>query len=605
MAGLRKKYITKPERIYTDPLHPTSSDYDVVIPQTTSDAVMMEGTNLTLTDYISETGGPRIDVRNTTVAGSNVVSVSGTTVTVGNYAITVANGYTENGVPQDKTYVSDTTTTVTTPGSTDNYLLMLLDGTFAYCQYFDGGRDFPTTDLHTNQVYFHEQLRRSYKYNGSTWDAYPCTAIARFNNGQLAEIFPYNTWWWDEVLWEETEPDLPAGMQVSIYEDTNGDHYLKVNKGAVIDNGHLFKLDTAIYKKVQLSFSAGTENGSGDGNYTNTMTNIVPEDIASDNLQGFSVTEGPSETTVFNSLNPNLDSTYPRWQVYEYPTQFVIGFPEAHSINKYTVTAYADSSCETRIANAWDLLGSTDGTNWELIDSITNAGFGGTVGEVKSFATRNTKKYNAIKFIVKGNLGDSYTSLGQIRFFESVPELGVYVITDGDTTDVLTSPYSGPTLPAGYIYYHRIGTISIDENNHLFGAFPGTSIAIDAATNYKNVNDKVVLKADSSLKNINSDGAKYAGLLSYPRRSSSTNLVNNTVYRAAKSGYVYVYASGTAVVYNHSIQSLVSNSDTTAAAGGAPAGIPCNTPIAAGSYYKVVATNPSVMVFTPCMGEDL
>lgn len=605
MAGLRKKYITKPERIYADPLHPTTSDYDVVIPQTTTDAVIVEGTNDSLTDYLSDFGRPT-DVRNTVIAGTNIVTVSGSTVSVGNYYITVANGFNERGIPQDNVFHSETTTTISSPSLTDVYLLCLNDGTFAYCEHFDGGRDFPTTNLVTNQIFFHEQLRSSYKYNGSTWDKYPCTPVARFNNGQLAEILPYNIWWWDEVVWEETEPDLPAGMQVSIYEDTNGSHYLRVNKGAVIDNGHFFKLDTAIYKKVQLPFAPGNENGSGDGNYTNVMTNIVPTDITPTNLQGFSIIDNTRESSVYCALNPDYNSSYPRWRVYEYPAQFVIGFPVAHSINKYMITAYADSGQETQIANAWDLFGSNDGENWELIDSVANGGFSGTVGEVKSFATKNTKKYLSIKFVVKGNLGGSYTSLGQIRFYESVPELGVFVITDGTSTDVLTSPYSGPTLPAGYIYYHRIGTISIDENAHLFGDFPNTSLAIDAASNYKNVNDKVILKADSSLKNISKEGAHYVGLLSAPRRSSTTTLINNTVYRASKTGYVYVYnTTSTTIVYNHSINSMVSSGDPSAASGGSPAGIPCCTPIAAGSYYKVVSPSATVMTFVPCMGEDL
>ena len=41
----RATYITHPQRIYDDPLRPQKSDYVVVIPQTTSDAVVVEGTN--------------------------------------------------------------------------------------------------------------------------------------------------------------------------------------------------------------------------------------------------------------------------------------------------------------------------------------------------------------------------------------------------------------------------------------------------------------------------------------------------------------------------------------------------------------------------------
>ena len=48
----RATYITHPRRIYDDPLRPQKSDYVVVIPQTTSDAVVVEGTNESLTDRL-------------------------------------------------------------------------------------------------------------------------------------------------------------------------------------------------------------------------------------------------------------------------------------------------------------------------------------------------------------------------------------------------------------------------------------------------------------------------------------------------------------------------------------------------------------------------
>ena len=610
MAGLRKKYITKPERIYADPLHPSTSDYDVVIPQTTSDAVMIEGTSSNLTDYLSDVGGVKAEQRNTTIAGTDIVQVSGSTVTVGNYVITVANGFNAHGIQQDAIFYSDTTTTVATPTTNDRYLVMLLNGTFTYVPYFDGGRNFPTENLQTNQVFFNEQLRRAYKYNGSTWDAYPCTAIARFENGELAEIFPYNTWWWDEVVWENHEADLPAGMQVSAYEDTNGDFFLRVRKGGVIDSGHIFTLNTDMYKKVQLSFSEGQEGGSGDGNYVNIMTNVVPTDITSTNLQGFSI-GGNNFSEVFNALNPTLNPTYPRWQSSGIPSYFTIGFPEAKSINKYMITSFGDGARTGRVANSWDLLGSNNGgVTWEVIDVVTNAGFV-SLNETKSFYPTNTKKYGMIKFVATSTLNDSdgYISVGQIRFYSSVPELNVFVITDdAGNTDVLTSPYSGPTLPAGYTYYHRIGKISIGETANLFGAFPSTSIGIDAAGRYESVMEDVNAKANSSLNNLTSSALEFAANLSAPRVDaiSATSISSGVVYKAEKSGYVIIYnnASNT-LVYNSADRNAVATSNTSSLVGGAPATIPCSVFVAKDSYYKVNSPDAVSIRFIPTVGASL
>ena len=609
MAGLRKKYITKPERIYADPLHPSTSDYDVVIPQSTTDAVLVEGTNETLTDYLNDMGGAQIDQRNTMIAGDEVVKVNGNNITVGNYAVSVADGFNEKGVPQDSIYYTTTYTSVATPTANDNYLLILKNGTFAYCQYFDGGRDFPTTNLITNQVFFNEQLRRAYKYNGSTWVEYPCTAIARFENAQLAEILPFNTWWWDEVVWENHEADIPAGMQVSVYEDTNGDNYLRVRKGGVIDAGHVFTLENDMYKKVQLPFSVGQEGGSSDGNYTNVMTNIIPVDITSDNLQGFSVS-GNNVPEVFNALNPTLAPSYPRWQESGAPAYFSISFPQAKSINKYIITSYADDNEVGRIANSWVLLGSNDGVHWDVIDEINNAGFTG-VGQSKSFSPTNVKPYSSIKFIVKGTVGNanSFVSVGQIRFYSSVPELNVFVITnDAGTTDVLTSPYSGPTLPVGFTYYHRIGKISIGETANLFGAFPSVSIGIDAAGKYETASAEIDKKANSSLNNLNSEAMKLVSTLSAPRMdmNNSSALSNMVVYQAPVSGYVIVYNTvNTTLVYNHSASELVSQNSADALAGGSAPGIPCSVCVAQGSYYKINSTGATLMKFVPSVGSTL
>lgn len=599
----RKTYITHPERIYVEPLHPDTSDYDVVIPQTTSDAVLVEGSSLTLTDMLKDMGSVKAETRNTTVIAPDLIRVDGTSLSIGNYVITVADGFTQKGVPVDINIVREDYVNLPTPSSSDIFLLVLKDGTFAYSSYFNGGRDFPTDGLQAGQVFFNEQLRRSYKYNGTSWDEYPCTAIAQFDNGKLDKIFPYNTWWWNEVVWEYTEPDSPAGLQVSVFSDSDGTDYLRVNKGSVIDSGYYFNLDYPIYKKVQLNFSPGNEGGSGDGNYTNIMSNIIPTDISSSNTQGFGISTDMSE--LYNSLNPSLSTSAPRCQTVGFPHQFTVDFPNSVSINKYTITNYCDGSDIARAIDSWDLLGSTDGVHWDVIDSVSSAGFT-TQNEVKHFNTTNTKPYAHIKFIVRKNKGSAYTSFGQIRFFTSVPELNVFVITNGSVTDILTSPYSGPTLPQGYVYYHRIGKISIGETGNLFGDFPNTSISIDTAGKFEYVSSKISEKLDSDLKNINSSAMKEIATLSSPKSDSYSTIINNTVYQAPYSGYITVFnKSANTLIYNSHNQSYVASNNESTLVSGAPTGIPCSVLVKGGTYYKVVSSGATLIRFTPSVGSAL
>ena len=93
----RATYITHPQRIYDDPLRPQKSDYVVVIPQTTSDAVVVEGTNESLTDRLLELGQGNLAVRNSIVSGEDIIKTSGSNVSVGNLIATVAQGFSEKG----------------------------------------------------------------------------------------------------------------------------------------------------------------------------------------------------------------------------------------------------------------------------------------------------------------------------------------------------------------------------------------------------------------------------------------------------------------------------------------------------------------------------
>lgn len=553
----RATYITHPQRIYDDPLRPQKSDYVVVIPQTTSDAVIIEGTGLTLTDRLNELG-LHISVRNTLISGEDIVKVSGNIISAGNFILSVAKGFTEKGTGLDVVVIKDNYDTVKTPAINDNYLLVKEDGSFEYSQYFSGGRDFPSSPVE-GQIYFHDQLQQSYKYTNAQWTPYPCVAIAHFDAGQLDKIYPYNTWWWDEVVWEETESDIPAGMEVSIYHDEpNNLDYLKVNKGCVVDSGYFFTLDTAIYKKVDASWERGSTKGSGDGSYSNLVANIIPEDITSENTQGFTFSSSQGSNTLLGSFNSALGTG---WVANSCPASFTVDFPTgtSKSINKYSIAVQTGGL--DFAPKSWNLLGSNDGFTWELIHSVRGAGFSGNLLEL-SFQPTNVKLYTHIKLVVLESVNsNSITKFGTIKFYSSIPELGVFVITDGETTDVLTSIYDGPSLPNGYINYHRIGTICVDSTGTLFGNYPKVTFSKDIAANYRTIRESLDKKADSSLDNISNNAISYIASLVSLDYANSIVKSTSVVYKADTAGVVKFinFQGGEATVYASPNRDLVDN----------------------------------------------
>lgn len=553
----RATYITHPQRIYDDPLRPQKSDYVVVIPQTTSDAVIIEGTELTLTDRLNELG-LTISVRNTLISGEDIVKVSGSIISAGNFILSVAKGFTEKGTGLDVVVIKDNYDTVKTPAINDNYLLVKEDGSFEYSQYFSGGRDFPSSPVE-GQIYFHDQLQQSYKYTNAQWTPYPCVAIAHFDAGQLDKIYPYNTWWWDEVVWEETESDIPAGMEVSIYHDEpNNLDYLKVNKGCVVDSGYFFTLDTAIYKKVDTSWERGSTKGSGDGSYSNLVANIIPDGITSENTQGFTFSSSQGSNTLLGSFNSALGTG---WVANSCPASFTVNFPTgtSKSINKYSIAVQTDGL--DFAPKSWNLLGSNDGFTWELIHSVRGAGFSGNLLEL-SFQPTNVKLYTHIKLVVLESVNsNSITKFGTIKFYSSIPELGVFVITDGETTDVLTSIYDGPSLPNGYVNYHRIGTICVDSTGTLFGNYPKVTFSKDIAANYRTVRESLDKKADSSLDNLSNNAISYITSLVSLDYANSILKSTSVVYKADTAGVVKFvnFQGGEATVYASPNRDLVDN----------------------------------------------
>lgn len=706
----RATYITHPQRIYDNPLNPNISDYVEVIPKTTTDAVIVEGSNQNLTEILSELGTIKCDVRNTTVLGEDVVRISesvgkniatagnaissgeyndvvsylgkafdgkfessnmwwskqvfkggsesnpdlmingkayignrnlsekvtqiklyqppyqsscvssvkvqisktnddnwedlqtyslevkdaystpntlnlpdytvsapyslrvlansdvygtstgtsfpcwqvvelelivggsGVTLQVGNMVVAVANGFDESGAPIDNIVKKVGYIDLQEPAVGMNYLVLDIDGNYEYVNLFDGGRDFPENPI-DSQIYFHDQLRKAFKYESGQWVEYPCSAIAKFNNGKLDAILPFNTWWWDEIELADVEPDFPVGLELDSYTDGTT-NYLRINKGSLIKDNTLYKLSNTIYKQVGLPFVYGDKNGSNDGSYTNIYTNIVPENITSSSMQGYIIT-GNSVSNYLNSFNPNINTSQPYCSINDIPASIDIILPNSleRSVNKYTIEAKSLNNDSNYFVNSWVLLGTLNGKDWEVIDSRKNESFSGQ--STKEYYPENNKSYNRIKLLIQGTVGNNNTgSIGQIRFYESVPNLKVFVITDGSVTDILTSKYSSPILPSGYTSYHQIGILNISDSGLVTKVFPTRSVSIDIVDGYRYIADQVDKKANSEMNNLSSSAMDFITGLYMPVYSSESTKGKNVIYKAPRHSMLIISHTG-------------------------------------------------------------
>lgn len=549
---LNKTYITHPQRIYHNPLSPATSDYDEVIPVTTSDAVIVEGTTINLTDYMKEYLASGTDKRNSTIVGEDIVKQTSSGVQAGNVIVTIAQGFSsETGKTEDTIIKKDGYTTLSNPSSDQNFLIIKLDGNFEFVKYFYGGRNFPQNP-NNGDIYFNDQLRQSYKYaagSPGTWEPYPCTAIARFSSGNLSEILPFNTWWWDELLYDSVETDIPVGMELGTIYD--GSNLLKVDIGSIVDKGVFYRLDFPILKDITQSFVSGSGNGSADGSYSLTLSNLVPTDITPNNNYGYVISAYSdsqiSTTNAYGSFNPNYDTNNPRWQSSNTPASCIITLPdnEMVCIRKYSITSYADSGYDSRICNEWKLYGSNDGNNWDLIHYVANAGFT-TRNQTKTWTTNSGVEYHYFKFVMINNVGgNNYTtSMGQIRLYYGTPKIKVFAITDGVTTDILTSKYDNPQLPAGYNYFKQIGSVILTAEDvpQLIDIYSKNGLSKEFVQGFPTLTSRIDKCLDTNLNNISKTGITNLSNFSMPQygRMDYQNLSSSVIYQATVPGYIWI-----------------------------------------------------------------
>lgn len=545
-------YITEPQKIYDNPSSPSTSDYVEVIPVTTSDAVIIEGsTQETLTERLAELGSGTVDVRNTVISGTDIVKLENNEFVCGNFIATIAKGFNSNGRAIDVQVKKDTYTPVPTIPQYPAYLMVDEAGTLFFSQHFDGGNAFPLAAV-SGQLFFHNQLYQVYKYENNTWVSFPCVAIAKFSSSSLETIFPYNTWWWDQIIWEETQPDFPAGLTISHWADTsNNIDYLRVDKGSLVTSSVVYSLSNGLFKKPAVSFAFGNYEGSSDGSYSNISTNIIPMNITSSDTQNFTITSSDSSTDIYSIFN---DAISPKWAPV-LPVSFTVTFPQAQSINKYTIS----TGLGTSFPKEWVVLGSNNNVDWEVIDTQNTNSF--IAGSTLTFKTTNNNLYTNIRVRFLSSTSDSNLNIDQIRFYCSTPKLNVFVVSDGNNTDIMTSILSTPLLSSGLTSYHQIGTVCLDEDGYLFNFYPQKTLSNDATNNYEYLSGKINSKANTELTNVTSKGLSYITNLCYPKSLSGSIVSKDTVYFANNASYLRVLSASGATIGNITVYTSIDKSD--------------------------------------------
>lgn len=142
------------------------------------------------------------DVRNTVIltTGEIIVPNKGT-APVGNFIVTIADGFDAFGHPIDYIVSMPYTRTVKYQTGRQWYIYVNQVGDILVeAKKQDGGDTLPTANFEENDIYFSKKDGRNYKAvkSGDTlsWIEYPCVAVCEIDAKDTSFVYPLNDWWW-------------------------------------------------------------------------------------------------------------------------------------------------------------------------------------------------------------------------------------------------------------------------------------------------------------------------------------------------------------------------------------------------------------------------
>lgn len=130
-----------------------------------------------------------------------VMSLSGTTLSVGHFIASVAQGFDSSGDPIDSSVEITTPVQIQIPSGVASYIYVDEAGLVFYDTHKQlGGEVLPsvTTGFAVGTRFYSISDEQNYQLTSSGWVAAPCVAIGEVDANGTPHVYPFNYWWWFE-----------------------------------------------------------------------------------------------------------------------------------------------------------------------------------------------------------------------------------------------------------------------------------------------------------------------------------------------------------------------------------------------------------------------
>ena len=208
--------------------------------------ILLDNQNAAGTWKIMEAGGGDGSggaLRNIVIMSTGtVMSLSGTTLSVGNFLASVANGFDEFGTPINSSIEATTPVQITITSGTPAYIYVDDDGyIFSDTHKQTGSESLPldTTGLPIGTRFYSISDEKNYVLTLNGWEVSPCVALGEVDETGNIFVYPFNYWWWfvDNALISYSQKFYNAAEQTTSitlnYPVTNKD-FLLLNVGNTI-----------------------------------------------------------------------------------------------------------------------------------------------------------------------------------------------------------------------------------------------------------------------------------------------------------------------------------------------------------------------------------
>ncbi|MCT4575078.1 MAG: phage tail protein [Alphaproteobacteria bacterium] len=228
---------------------------------------------------------------------------------------------------------------------------------------------------------------------------------ARDENNNQTAITPKTL---NTVISEKVKNELPYGYIKGGVPSLGSSTILNLTKCEVRSRDNTQNIVVAA-NNVDLTNNNNWANGSSLIN-----GNILPAITSNSTADGYIVSSVPASSNAYRCFDGNTGS---RLEMSNQNNNYItIKMPSARVADSYLITC---PNVTTSIApKNWTFQGSNDGSNWDVLDTVTNqTSWGG--GETRSFSFKNVKAYSYYRIHITGNNGGTGLWIAEITIKQS------------------------------------------------------------------------------------------------------------------------------------------------------------------------------------------